>query len=435
MPWRVPLVETSRHTEPLAGQPLAVEQARGVARAAVAQHGDDGVSRSEPFGHLQCRRHVDARGAAEKEPFLVEQPIDGGDRLLVIDLQETFVSVNDAACRMFGVRAASAVGQAVEQVVRNTALQQFIRKALRSDVTMQNDFVQHMHYAEATVRRDLEVQSAPLLDEDGRRRGVIIVVHDVSELHRLEGVRREFVANVSHEIKTPVTAIKGFCETLLDGGDHDPADARRFLEIIGRQAERLHAIVEDVLTLSRLETEQQERRVELRAAKIAPMLHAAGESCAIIAEAKRIRINVVCPADLSATINAPMLEQAVVNLLDNAIKFSPPDSEVVLEAAHRPASDNGAAGRELMIRVIDHGTGIERVHLPRLFERFYRTDKARSREQGGTGLGLAIVKHIATAHGGWVSVESEPERGSVFGLHLPDELVVAPPPAQAQRAS
>jgi two-component system phosphate regulon sensor histidine kinase PhoR len=329
----------------------------------------------------------------------------------VVDPQERVISLNAAAGRFLGIAPAAAVGKSIQEVARNTALQRFIAGALDVGRAVQDDLTLHRPLSPTSPERYLQVQSAPLRDAVGRRIGVVIVLHDVSELRRLEGVRRDFVANVSHEIKTPVTAIKGFAETLLEGPAHAPEDAERFLQIIARQADRLHAIVNDLLTLSRVEQDAKDKRIELERSRLARVLQAAVESCQIKAEARSVRVQVTCDPQLTAPMNAPLLEQAVVNLLDNAIKYSPTPAQVQVTA------EQGNA--EVVVSVADHGCGIGPEHLPRLFERFYRTDKARSRELGGTGLGLAIVKHIAQAHGGRVEVQSQVGKGSTFIIHLP----------------
>jgi two-component system phosphate regulon sensor histidine kinase PhoR len=237
------------------------------------------------------------------------------------------------------------------------------------------------------------------------------VLDDVTRLRRLENLRRDFVANVSHELKTPITSIKGFIETLQDGALNNEGDARRFLEIMARQADRLNAIIEDLLHLSRVEEEAAQQDIELKEQPLRESLQAALHGCQHKAGARQIPLKLKCETGLCARINAPLLEQAVVNLLDNAIKYSAPGSPVEVEA--------GQEKDGIAIRVRDGGCGIAAEHLPRLFERFYRVDKARSRQMGGTGLGLAIVKHIAQAHGGRVAVTSRPGEGSVFSLHLP----------------
>ncbi|MFQ5646573.1 MAG: sensor histidine kinase [bacterium] len=212
-------------------------------------------------------------------------------------------------------------------------------------------------------------------------------------------------------MKTPITSIKGFVETLMDGAKDDPESADRFLGIIATQAERLNAIIEDLLTLSRIEQEEEEGEIPLKDTPLKEVLVSAMQACTLKNEAKNITLQFSCPQELRANMNPPLLEQAVINLIDNAVKYSKPESTVFISGKR---SDT-----EVSITVKDHGCGIEQEHLARLFERFYRVDKARSRKLGGTGLGLAIVKHIAGAHKGRVSVESTLGEGSVFSLFLP----------------
>ena len=251
-----------------------------------------------------------------------------------------------------------------------------------------------------------------LHDASGRQMGAVVVLNDVTRIRRLENFRRDFVANVSHELRTPITAIKGFVETLLDGAMREPESAEKFLGIIARQADRLNAIINDLLLLSKLEQQGEQGTVTTESAAIRGVLDAAIELCAFKADRKNIPIQVRCEGTLRAKVNVPLLEQALVNLVDNAVKYSEPGKPVTVEAALR----NGGS---LVIQVRDEGRGIEQEHLPRIFERFYRVDKGRSRDMGGTGLGLSIVKHIAQAHGGSVAVQSEPGKGSLFTITLP----------------
>jgi two-component system phosphate regulon sensor histidine kinase PhoR len=225
-------------------------------------------------------------------------------------------------------------------------------------------------------------------------------------------MRKDFAANVSHEIKTPLTAIKGFVETLQDGDQTRAEENRRFLGIIARHVDRLTAIIDDLMHLSRIERGDETKELAIEPCSVRELLTNAIGLCRENAAAKGIEIELDCGAELTARLDAPLMEQAVVNLLDNAIKYTQKTpSRVILSAA--PV--NG----EFQIVVADEGIGISRKHLPRLFERFYRVDKARSRHLGGTGLGLAIVKHITQAHGGRITVESEVGYGSTFTLRLP----------------
>jgi two-component system phosphate regulon sensor histidine kinase PhoR len=241
--------------------------------------------------------------------------------------------------------------------------------------------------------------------------GTLVVFHDITHLRRLETARRDFVANVSHELKTPITSIKGFVETLLAGALNEPENAEKFLRIIAQQTDRLNEIIDDLLSLSRIEQEAERHQIAFTRGNLKELLQAASQVCEAKAAAKNIGLSVTCPDALRASLNAPLLEQALVNLIDNAIKFSPANSTVRVEAQE--------TGAEIIIRIMDHGDGIPPEHLDRIFERFYRVDAGRSRKVGGTGLGLAIVKHIAQAHGGRVTVSSTPVGGSTFSIMIP----------------
>jgi two-component system phosphate regulon sensor histidine kinase PhoR len=281
-----------------------------------------------------------------------------------------------------------------------------VRESISSKVPKEDD-INLYHNGEKT----LHLQSSPLLDASKEQIGTLVVFNDVTHLRRLENMRRDFVANVSHEIKTPLTAIKGFVETLQRGNVDDPQETGRFLGIIQKHVDRLSSIVEDLLSLSRIEQEDEGKTIKLEQGYVKDVFQSAMQICRSKAEEKNIRISPVCDEQMSAKFDATLLEQAVVNLLDNAIKYSEPNSTIHLEGNLKDA--------EVKIIVEDRGIGIAKKHQPRLFERFYRVDKARSRNLGGTGLGLAIVKHIAQAHGGNVTVESTLGAGSVFTIHLP----------------
>jgi two-component system, OmpR family, phosphate regulon sensor histidine kinase PhoR len=327
--------------------------------------------------------------------------------VLAVDDRYNLLILNEAASQLMGITGSFPEGRGLQEVVRNTELLTFVERVLAGDEALEGQMVLR------DIQQDRYIQSrgTALRNAAGRRIGAVIVLNDVTQLRRLENVRKDFVANVSHELKTPITSIKGFIETLSDGAIHDPADAKRFLDIVARQTQRLNAIIDDLLMLSRIEQQADRAEMELQSGALRPVIQAAVQLCEGKAAEKEVSLQVCCPEDLAARMNGPLLEQAVVNLIDNAIKYSNPKGQVRIEAAQT----NGM----VTIRVVDCGCGIEPEYLPRLFERFYRVDKARSRKQGGTGLGLAIVKHIAQAHGGRVAVESSPGKGSAFSIHLP----------------
>jgi two-component system phosphate regulon sensor histidine kinase PhoR len=233
----------------------------------------------------------------------------------------------------------------------------------------------------------------------------------MTRIRQLETIRRDFVANVSHELKTPVTSIQGFVEALVEGEIEDPTQVERYLGIIARHTSRLNGIIDDLLTLSRLEEAGEQRALNFALGPIKPVLEEAIDLSGVKADQKRITIDLACDDDLEARINPPLLEQAVMNLIDNSIKYSPEGSHIHVAMRRHDA--------EVSLAVMDEGCGISSEHLPRIFERFYVVDKSRSRKLGGTGLGLAIVKHIAQAHGGHVTVESTPGKGSTFTICLP----------------
>jgi two-component system phosphate regulon sensor histidine kinase PhoR len=327
--------------------------------------------------------------------------------VIAVDTSERLITVNQAAARILGVAQESARGRTIREIARNVDLQRFVSEALSVDSPREGNVV----LREEGGERFLQVHGAALRDARGDRIGAVIVLNDVTRLRRLENLRREFVANVSHELKTPITSIKGYLETLLEGALDNREETERFLGVVVKHADRLNTIIEDLLLLSRIEQDAESAMLEKQEAHLPDLLREAAEDCAVKAAEKSIAIEINCPDDLTAPVNVPLCTQAVVNLIDNAIKYSESGATVRVEAIRK--------GGEALISVHDDGCGISLEHLPRLGERFYRVDKARSRKQGGTGLGLAIVKHIVEAHGGAFSVESTVGRGSSFHIRLP----------------
>ncbi|MBW2518576.1 MAG: PAS domain-containing protein [Deltaproteobacteria bacterium] len=326
--------------------------------------------------------------------------------VIAVDSEERIVSINRIAAQLFENDPENCRDRSIQEVIRSPSLQQFIQRALSNPGPAEEDITVFQN-----EERVIDVKSSPLLDANQQQKGALVVFNDVTQMRRLENMRRDFVANVSHEIKTPLTAIKGFVETLQQGRVDKAEENERFLGIIQKHVDRLNSIVEDLLALSRIEQEDEHKEINFQQVKIEDIFQAAVQLCQSKAEEKKIRIDMDCEKDATAIFDPTLIEQAVVNLLDNALKYSEPQSTVMLKSNQQNS--------EVIISVRDHGVGIAQKHLPRLFERFYRVDKARSRKMGGTGLGLAIVKHIAQAHGGHVSVESQLGEGSRFSIHLP----------------
>jgi two-component system phosphate regulon sensor histidine kinase PhoR len=326
--------------------------------------------------------------------------------VMALDSDGHIVSVNQAAANFLGIDKSRVQGRIVEEAVRNPDLHKFVQDVL-SEVRPHETDIVLSYVPERIIRLD----GAGLTDSQGHRSGAVIVLSDMTQMRRLENLRRDFVANVSHELRTPITSIKGFVETLQEGAIAQPEEARRFLRIIARHADRLNAIVEDLLTLSSLEESSEQRKIAFERKPVRPVLESVIELSSVKAEEKNISVDLDCDKVIEAKINPALLEQAVLNLVDNAVKYSEPGSRIQI-LAHKE-------DRMIAISVKDTGCGIDRKHQQRIFERFYVVDKSRSSKLGGTGLGLAIVKHIAEVHGGYVDVDSTVGAGSTFTIYLP----------------
>lgn len=326
--------------------------------------------------------------------------------VIAVDENECVTHMNQAAGTMLHVDPDASIGKHIWEVTRVRA----VIETLGSTIQDHEGITDEVQIAQPQALT-LKLNAAPLRDSKGALAGAVMVLHDVTEIRRLEHIRRDFVANVSHELKTPITTIKGFVETLRDGAMDDREHAHRFLDIIANHGDRLHAIIEDLLSLSRLEQAEEIAGLVRQETILNHVIETAVQGCASKAESRQVTVTTECDAELQVSVNALLIEQAIVNLLDNAINYSKAGGTIHIAASHQP--------HEVTVCVQDEGIGIPREHLPRLFERFYRVDKARSRERGGTGLGLAIVKHIAQVHGGQVTVTSTLDEGSTFTLHLP----------------
>jgi len=325
--------------------------------------------------------------------------------VVALDAEERIMHLNAAAARLLAGPPEQFQGRSIQEVARNRELHRMVRTTLAGGEVTEGDVALYQRGEQI-----LSTHCTPLLSADGGRMGAVLVMSDVTQLRRLETIRSDFAANVSHEIKTPLTAIQGFVETLCQGAV-DAEESTKFLHIIDKHVKRLAAIVDDLMQLARLEQSGEARQMRLKPGPLKPVLEAAVLLCQPKAEEKRMTIDIQCDEHLSVRMDGDLLEQAAVNLLDNAVKYGAENSRISLSAM--------VLGREIRIRFQDQGIGIAKKHLPRLFERFYRVDKARSRREGGTGLGLAIVKHIVQVHAGQVTVESTQGKGTCFIIHLP----------------
>jgi two-component system, OmpR family, phosphate regulon sensor histidine kinase PhoR len=340
--------------------------------------------------------------------------------VIAVNAHERIISVNRAAAELFTIDQSAATGKWMNEVFRNTEIHDFFIKALKAGKPIESEIILLVSAPNPllSAERYLQFHGNALYDISYKSIGALIVINDITTIKKLETVRKDFVANVSHELRTPLTSIKGFVETLAAGAMNNPNEARRFLTILGNQVDRLNTIVEDLLSLSILEYDTEKSAIALSNGRIDKVLGAAIDECSARALLKNITIDCECEPSIIAKIEPSLLQEAIVNLLDNAINYSEQNKHVWIKAS---IGRTGSVETpfKIFISVKDEGIGIAREHFDRLFERFYRVDKARSRKLGGTGLGLSIVKHIALAHGGNVGVESEPGKGSVFFIYLP----------------
>ena len=330
----------------------------------------------------------------------------------VVDAQERLVFWNRAFSEVLSLQSVTSEGSPLIEVVRSSDLLGLIRRALQGEEGLQSDIAMGI-----VQPQNFSVTAAPVkaLESDrsgpaDKPSGAVVVLHDVTELRRLERVRQDFVANVSHEFKTPLTAIQGFAETLLAGALDDPKNNRRFLEIIREHAARLARVTDDLLKLARIEAGKLE--LEFFPVGLQDLIEGCTETTLLKASRKKISFNVELSPGLPAVRgDASLLHDVLQNLLDNAIQYTPSGGRIKVEAS--------ANAHEATVTISDSGIGIPLADQERIFERFYRVDAARSREAGGTGLGLSIAKHIVEAHGGRLWVESAVGRGSKFSFSIP----------------
>ncbi len=343
------------------------------------------------------------------------------DGLVVLDAHQRVLSANAAAARLLGFDSTAARGRLFQEISRIPEVNSMLEASYK-DGQRRHGLLEPPTAPGSIVDAAIET----LRDESKQAIGALLLIADVTSEQRLERMRSDFVANVSHELRTPITNIKGYIETIQQIGLDDPGQVNRFLEIVERNASRLGALVEDLLSISFLESTNSKERVTMASTPMNALIDWVDAELGPAAEARGVKLTRDIESDLKLHANALLIEQAIGNLVSNAIRYAPRGSAIEISARTSEApgntfnnTANPSATRMALITVTDQGPGIPEKHLPRLFERFYRVDSARSREDGGTGLGLAIVKHIAIVHGGNVIAESVIGHGSKFSLIIP----------------
>ena len=329
------------------------------------------------------------------------------DGLLVVDKSLRVTLVNQAFRKLFGLPEIS-LGAPLLDVVREATVDRLIAETLRTGKAMQSELVRAD--SKTNSERDVEISAVPVKDDAGLTTGAVVLFHDITQLKQTDKVRRDFVANVSHELRTPLSILRGYIETLLDNPQTSDKELSRILRVMERHSKRLGLLVDDLLTLAHLES--RSAGLQFSDVQLAELFRSIIRDWENKLAEKQLKVVVDLSPD-ARTIRADetRLHEVLYNLLDNALKYSRENGEIRLRAVQR--------GPEIVLSVTDNGIGISKDDLPRIFERFYRADKARSRELGGTGLGLAIVKHIAQLHGGRVEAESELGKGTTIRVILP----------------
>ncbi|MFO7810647.1 MAG: ATP-binding protein [Candidatus Delongbacteria bacterium] len=341
----------------------------------------------------------------KEQSAILKSMIEG---VIAVDMNDRVIMINESACQILGTDPNKAQGKLIQETVRNTKVQDFIISLIGNDHVVTEKKELRLNFEGRDIF--VHIQGSSLQNGQGKTIGAVIVLHDITDIKKLENIRREFVANVSHELRTPLTSIKGFVETLLDEEQNED-ERRKFLNIIQKHVDRLNSILEDLLTLATLEKDEREDGFEISQTAPDTIINNVKEICSSKAGVKKITLSSEIKINREIKCSQPLIEQALLNLVDNAVKYSPEGSEVLIRCFEKEGSIN--------FSVTDKGHGIDSTHFDKIFERFYRIDKSRSRKEGGTGLGLSIVKHIMNLHQGKATVESETGKGSTFKLRFP----------------
>ncbi|KIL46298.1 two-component system histidine kinase PnpS [Jeotgalibacillus campisalis] len=398
---------TNQYTKPIeSATKVAIELAKGNYRARTYE------DRVDETGMLSNAINVLARNLQEMVTLQAIQQdrlqtlIENmGSGLIMIDRQGYIVLVNRTFLEFFHLQTDEVINKRYVDIISDKQVREVAEEVFMTEQRIRKQ----IHVKSVFSKLHLEVYGAPIIGDGSIWQGIVLVFHDISELKKLEQMRKDFVANVSHEVKTPITSIKGFTETLLDGAMNDKEALESFLTIILKESDRLQDLIQDLLDLSKVE--QQGFNLAVSNVSITDLLQEARAIMKQKADQKSMEILLDGDQNLFIEGDHDRLKQVFINLISNALTYSQPRGEIRLTVTDQT--------ERVLIKVEDDGIGMEQEEIPRIFERFYRVDKARSRNSGGTGLGLAIVKHIVEVHHGEISVTSEPNKGTAFLISLP----------------
>ena len=386
-----------------------IEEARELTTAQLGQtigHGfDDEISELGRLLNELSSALADRMAQLEQNHHELLTVLEGMDEgVIAVDKNERIRFANEAVCEMFALDLERDQGRPIWEVIRNQMVEAIINQAKKTNAHFRGEIE-----LLGPPTRYLALNASAIPTEEDDDFGVIIVMHDITEVRRLENLRRDFVANVSHELKTHLASIQAYAETLIDGAIEDQNNNRTFLGRIVEQSERLNMLIQDLLSIARVESNTQAN--EYTVINIAEVLDSCIKYYQPRARKKEIALEVLAPGEVMVFGETEGFRQILDNLIDNAIKYTPERGRVQI--------DIKTQDEQVFMRVHDSGIGISKDHQQRIFERFYRVDKARSRELGGTGLGLSIVKHLVNAFGGTVDVTSNPDEGTAFLVTLP----------------
>ncbi|QPC47199.1 two-component system histidine kinase PnpS [Mangrovibacillus cuniculi] len=400
---------TSRYTKPIeSATRVAIELAKGNYRARTYENHLDETGMLSTSINVLARNLQEMVKAQEMHQDRLGTLVENmGSGLVLIDSRGYIVLINRAYKEIFQVDPSEFLYKRYHEAMNQSDVVQLVEEIFMTEQKIRRQ----IHLSMGIERKHFEVYGAPIIGTNDEWKGILLVFHDISELKKLEQMRKDFVANVSHELKTPITSIKGFSETLLDGAMHNEQALTQFLSIILEESERLQSLIQDLLDLSKME--QQGFQINIGDVNVSGMLEDIKLLMNGKAEDKQVKLVVEAPTNIFIKGDTHRLKQVFLNLVSNALTYTPPEGQVVVTA--------NDLGKNMEVVVSDSGIGMEKEELSRIFERFYRVDKARSRNSGGTGLGLAIVKHLVEAHKGKIEVRSTVGKGTTFTVTFPKE--------------